>query len=102
MRQAPAKGGSKRWGVPGGGLSTKIHALAERFGGLARCHLTGGQINDCTQALTLLEWLQPRAVIGDRGYDTDAVLERLRGTRSRAVIPSRIMRTVQRPLDARL
>lgn len=85
-----------------GGLSTKIHALAERFGGLVRFQLTGGQINDCTQALALLEGIDSRAVIGDRGYDTEAVLDRLRRTRTHAVIPSRIVRTVQRPLDASL
>lgn len=85
-----------------GGLSTKIHALTERFGGLVRFHLTGGQINDCTQALALLEGVESHAVIGDRGYDTEAVLNRLRRTHTRAVIPSRVVRAVQRPLDVSL
>ena len=67
-----------------------------------RFHLTAGQINDCTQALALLDGVRARAVIGDRGYDTEAVLGRLRQTRSRAVIPSRVIRTVQRPLDSAL
>ena len=31
-----------------GGLSTKIHAVVEGFGKLARCVLTGGQVHDCT------------------------------------------------------
>lgn len=64
-----------------------------------RFHVTGGQINDCTQALALLEGATPRAVLGDRGYDTEAVLARLRQTDTHAVIPTRNYRLVQRPLD---
>ena len=85
-----------------GGLSTKIHALAERAGGLVRFALTAGQINDCTQAPGLLEGLRPRALLGDRGYDTEAVLARLRESRTRAVIPSCAHRVVQRPLNRTL
>lgn len=84
-----------------GGLSTKIHALAERWGGLVRFELTGGQINDCTRALPLLEGVRSRAVLADRGYDTNAVIGHLHAAGIEPVIPCYVHRTVQRPYDVR-
>ncbi|MBK8131801.1 MAG: IS5 family transposase [Gammaproteobacteria bacterium] len=52
---APKKNGSQAIGRSRGGLTTKIHALVEGLGNLARWQLTAGQIHDITQAHDLIE-----------------------------------------------
>jgi transposase len=80
-------------------LSTKIHALVEGLGCLARFSLTAGQAGDSPQALPLLQDLQPDSLSADKAYDTDALLEYLAAQGIEAVIPPRSHRTVQRPFD---
>lgn len=58
-------------------MSTKIHALVEGLGNLARFILTGGQRHDVTQAPALLEGLHPDAVIADKAFDADPLLEQI-------------------------
>jgi transposase len=58
--------------------------------------LTGGQVHDCTQALPLLAERRPEALIADKGYDTEAILQHLSQSRTEAVIPSRSNRILQR------
>ena len=57
-----------------GGLTTKIHACVEGLGQLARFTLTGGQVHDVTQAQTMIEQIQPAAVLADKAYDADALV----------------------------
>jgi transposase len=57
-----------------GGLSTKIHLTIDALGNLLRWILTGGEVADITQARPLIEGLNPEAVIGDKGYDADALV----------------------------
>ena len=64
--------------------------------------LTGGQANDCTQALPLLGERRPQAVLADKGYDTDPILNHLAERGIEAVIPPRRMRLVQRSLNKSL
>ena len=56
-----------------GGFSTKIH-LKTDFGGLPIAfHLTGGEASDSRNFETLLDIgpdLNPRAALGDKGYDS--------------------------------
>ena len=62
--------------------------------------LTTGQAVDCAQAEALLAGLgHDETVIGDREYDTDAVLELIKRASVTAVIPSRSSRKSPRPLD---
>jgi transposase len=61
--------------------------------------LTPGQAGDAPQADRLLAGHRPRAVIADRGYDSDAILRRVRGLGARAVIPPLRCRTVRRRYD---
>ena len=85
-----------------GGLTTKIHLLANSLG-LPLCFvLTGGQANDCTQALPLLGDRRPIAVLADKGYDTDPILNHLAERGIEAVIPPRRMRLVQRSFNETL
>jgi transposase len=64
--------------------------------------LTGGQTHDCTQAIALLGDRRPEAVLADKGYDTDSILNHLSERGIQAVIPPRSMRTVQRDFDRTL
>jgi len=58
-------------------LSTKIHALVDGLGMLARFHLTGGQAGDSPEALPLLGELKPASLAADKAYDTNAFLQHL-------------------------
>ena len=80
-------------------MSTKIHALVEGLGSLARFCLTGGQAGDSPQALPLLEGVQPDALSADKAYDTDGILEYCAQEQIEAVIPPRSHRLVQRSFD---
>ena len=76
--------------------------------------LTGGQRHDITQAGPLLEAAVEavaltaedteaiRAVLADRGYDADHVVERIEALGAEAVIPSRRNRKEPRAHDAEL
>ncbi len=83
-------------------MTTKIHLLANSLGLPLGFVLTGGQASDCTQALALLGERRPEAVLADKGYDTDAILNHLAGLGIEAVIPPRRMRLVQRSLNKTL
>ena len=79
---APRKKGEQALGRSRGGLSTKIHALVEGLGSLARFQLTGGQAGDSPQALPLLQDLQPDSVSADQAYDTDQILQESQPSRA--------------------
>jgi transposase len=79
-----------------GGLTSKIHVIADRRGRLARGSLTAGQVNDVTQALPLLRGLRVGALIGDKAYDADAVIAHTQTIGARAVIAPRCTRLHQR------
>lgn len=64
--------------------------------------LTQGQRSDIIQAQRLLEPYSPEAVLGDKGYDSDALLAYIRAKGAEPVIPSKNNRRVQRELDKHL
>ena len=80
-------------------MSTKIHAVVDALGNPLRWILTGGEVADITQAHTLIEGLHPQAVVGDKGYDADALVTLIKGVGAQAVIPPRSHRTEQRAYD---
>ena len=80
-------------------MTTKIHACVEGLGQLVSCILTGGQANDITQAAALLQGLTPEAVLADKAYDADALLNSIEAMNAKAVIPPRSNRKVQRSFD---
>jgi transposase len=61
--------------------------------------LTPGQAADVKQAEQLLEGISAEVVIGDKGYDSDELIETIRGKGAEAVIPPKKNRTVQREYD---
>ena len=64
--------------------------------------LTGGQVNDSTQADRLLDEVQTRHVIADKGYDIDSVLEKIKELGASTVIPPKSNRKEQREYDKEL
>ncbi len=85
-----------------GGLSTKIHLLANGLGEPVGFRLTGGQAGEFAEALPLLAGRQAEIVMADRGYDSSAIVAAIEAMGAEAVIPSKINRKVQRPHDRTL
>lgn len=59
-----------------GGLTTKIHALVDGKGRAVKLLLSGGNLADPTAAPELIRSLERsgcRALVGDKGYDSDAL-----------------------------
>jgi transposase len=90
---------SEALGRSRGGLTTKLHAVTGEDGSLIRDLLTPGQVNDITQAASLVRRGDAALVVADRAYDSDAFIAHVEGLGMEAVIPSRVHRRVPRPLD---
>lgn len=93
------KNGPQALGRSRGGLSTKIHALVEGLGQLARFVLTPGQAGDITCAHGLLEGVQAQAVVADAAFDAAHLRETLAARSIKAVIPSHPRRTMHYEID---
>jgi len=61
--------------------------------------LTGGQVHDATQAIPLLTGVKATYVIGDKGYDSDRIVDFIQQQAAVAVIPPRSNRKTQRNYD---
>lgn len=64
--------------------------------------LTGGEKNDRTQALYLIDGLSREAVLADKGDDADYIVDAVKNMDATAVIPPRSNRVVQRKDDKHL
>lgn len=82
-----------------GGFTTKLHATVSERGELVSYVLTGGEVADITQARGLLRYRRVD-VVGDRAYDSDALVGHIEALGGKVVIPSRSNRRVPRELDA--
>jgi len=81
-------------------LSTKIHAAVDGLGNLARFRLTGGERHDITQAEALIEGMpNVGAVVADKAFDADSLLERIEAMKAQAIIPPRSNRKDIRSYD---
>lgn len=80
-------------------MTTKVHTLTDALANPVRFILTGGNEADCTQALPLLAGIQAGAILGDKGYDTDAIVEGIIRVSAFAVIPPKANRKVKRDCD---
>lgn len=56
-------------------------------------------MHDSTQAEILLEEMMPQAVLADKAYDTNTLLECIAGKNAKAVIPPKANRKDQREFD---
>jgi len=61
--------------------------------------LTGGQVHDITQAETLAAQVEPAALLGDKGYDSDGFVEALEMRAIKPVIPPKANRKLKRDCD---
>ena len=85
-----------------GGFTTKVHAAVDALGNPLRFILTQGQQADITQAEALVTGFKPGAVIGDKGFDSDAFIAYIEALEAEAIIPSKKNRAIQRELDTNL
>jgi len=92
---AGARGGNQATGGITGG-NTKVHLAADAHGMPPRAIVTAGTGADCTQAGPLIEGMQARHLMADRGCDSDKVVEQARAQGMRAQIPPRNKRRHQR------
>ncbi|MCB2082296.1 MAG: IS5 family transposase, partial [Rickettsiales bacterium] len=85
-----------------GGFTTKIHAACDSHGNPLRFILTGGQASDYTQALALIDGMRTDALLADKGYDADYMLEAAENMGAIAVIPPKSNRKMPRTYDEEL
>jgi transposase len=90
-KKADGTGGQEdqAFGRSRGGFGTKIHGAVSGLGLPVKLILTGGQAADVTQAKNLLAGLPATVVIGDKGYDSQDVVNHIRTRGAEPVIPSR-------------
>lgn len=72
------------------------------MGNPLRYILTGGQVSDVIQAAALINGFQAQAVVGDKGYDANALIALICTMGAQAVIPPRENRLEQRLYDHHL
>ena len=77
-------------------MSTKIHAACDSHGNPLRFILTAASCADYDSALALLEGLAAEAVIADKGYDANYIVEAARQKGAEVVIPPRRHRLTPR------
>ena len=96
---ARKKNGEQAIGRSRGGLTTKIHALVDALGNPVDLMLTPGQAHDLTCAEPLLAEADPEALIGDKAYDADPLLDTLAQRDIAPVIPPKANRKAPRACD---
>jgi transposase len=86
-------------GYSRGGFGTKIHVGVDALGNPVHIHLSPGQDADIKHAETVLGDNQPGAVLGDKGYDSEAFAAKVTERGAEVVIPSRANRKEPRDYD---
>ena len=94
-------GARKKGGLPSHrpiarGLTTKIHVIVDALGNSVAMSLTPGQASDLGQAEPLLDEVEPEALLADKAYDANALIDTLAQRGITPVIPSKANRIVQR------
>lgn len=84
-----------------GGFTSKIHARTNEEGLPLGFVITAGEAHDATayDGLMQTDETRPKALLGDKGYDSDAIREDAYIHGTNPVIPTKSNRTVQRPVD---
>ncbi|MFI1401167.1 IS5 family transposase [Streptomyces sp. NPDC020681] len=104
QQAATGKGGPRNQalGRSRGGLTTKVHMLADRLGRPLRLRVTPGQASDITAAPDLLEGQEADAVLADKAYDSNDLRNQIAAMKAQAVIPSKRNRKVFIPHDVEI
>ena len=71
-----------------GGLTTKVHLVVDALGLPVDFEVTEGQRHDSQPAPNLIERTQPKQLLGDKAYDSDAIRGLLQHMGCAACIPS--------------
>ena len=93
------KNGPQAIGRSRGGLTTKIHALVDALGNPVELMLTPGQAHDLTCAEQLIDSADPGALLGDKAYDADTLIDTLTQRGITPVIPPKANRKTPRACD---
>ena len=99
---SPRGGGERRqsgYGPHKRGLNTKIHLAVDAHGMPVRVVVTEGTRADCKEARALIDGLSAEALLADRGYDTDELIEMAVNATMEPVIPPKKNRKVRREYD---
>jgi transposase len=100
---APAEGGIQRncIGRSRGGLTTKVHTSANAEGLAVGFHVTPGQASGMTAYDDLMaeDVPLPGSMLGDKGYNSDAIRSDLERRGIDPVIPNKSNRKMQRTID---
>jgi transposase len=87
QRRRSKKDDDQAIGRSRGGLAAKIHALVDALGNPANLMLTAGQTHDLACAQDLIENADPEALIADKAYDADPLINSLTEREIAPVIP---------------
>ena len=80
-------------------MNTKIHVVCDALGNPLRFKLTPGNSSDVGELPGLIKGLSAKALLADKGYDSNVVVELALTGGMAAIIPSRSNRKRPRPLD---
>ena len=103
-RRADKKGGQKAQGLgrSKGGFSTKLSAATDALGNPCRLLAGPGQENDIVKAQDLVDGIKPGAVLADRAYNADRLMDVILDVGAEPVIPPRRHRKHQHAYDKAL
>ena len=97
-----SKGRQSGYGPHKRGLNTKLHLAVDAHGLPVRIIVTEGPAADCTHAIALIDGCKAEALLADKGYDTNEIVDYATQKGMRVVIPSSRRRKVARPYDEAL
>jgi len=97
--RARKKNGPQAIGRSRGGLTTKIHTLVDALGNPVELMLTPGQAHDLACAEPLIANSDPDALIADKAYDADSLIDTLTERGIAPVIPPKANRKTKRECD---
>ena len=80
-------------------MTTKILAMVDSLGNLVKFLLMPGQYHDLVGVNPLIENIDFEALLADKAFDADWLLEELDERGAKAVIPPKSNRKVQRMID---
>ncbi len=80
-------------------MTTKIHLLVDALGNPVEVMLTPGQAHDLSCAEPLIDAADPQALIADKAYDADALIDTLNQREIIPVIPPKTNRKTPRDCD---
>jgi transposase len=85
-----------------GGFSSKLHAACDALGNPIRFFVTAGQRSDYIKALDLIDGQTMSALIADKGYDANYMVDAAKSLQAQSVIPLRSQRKTPRYYDQEL